>query len=148
MLAVSVQFDRPPDLAAASRFTPMHGVPGTRAGYDPSGIKDEGIPPLFPRDFLGGQGPMALFRRPRVTPPRTQQTYRSTPMVSLVRRGGKLPLTALALALAIGIFCSSSAMAHGGGHGGGGGFGGMGHGGGFGHHGFGGVGGYGFYPGF
>ena len=75
-------------------------------------------------------------------------------MVSLVRRGGKLPLTALTLALAIGIFSGSSAMARGGGHGGGGGFGGvghsggMGHRGGFGHHGVGGLGGYGFYPGF
>src|SRR5262249_12151831 len=117
-------------------------------------IKDEGIPRLFPRDFLGGQRPVALFRRPRVTPSRTQQTYRSTPMVSLARRGGKLPLTALVLALAIGIVSSSTALAHGGGHGGGGGFGGMGHsggmghGGGLGHHGLGGLGGSGFYPGF
>src|ERR1700758_4109731 len=79
----------------------------------------------------------------RGSPLRTQHTYRSTPMVSLVRRGGKLPLTALALALAIWIFSSSSALAHGGGHGGGGGFGGVGHGGGFGHHGFGGLGGSG-----
>src|SRR5262249_42450452 len=81
-----------------------------------------------------------------VTTPRTQHTCRSTPMISLVRRGGKLPLTTFALAFAIWIFSNSSAMAQRGGHGGGG-FGGIGHVGGMGprggfrHHGFGGLGG-------
>jgi hypothetical protein len=67
-------------------------------------------------------------------------------MVSLVRRGGKLPFTAFALTLAIWIFSSSAAMAQRGGHAGGG-VGGMGHMGGFRHNGFGAVGGFGFYPG-
>jgi hypothetical protein len=88
---------------------------------------------------------------------RTQLTYRSTPMISLVDRGGKLRLTAFALALTVGIFSSSAAMAQHGGHGGGGGVRGTGQRGGTGHVGrfanrgvgnFGGFGGYGFYPGY
>jgi hypothetical protein len=62
-------------------------------------------------------------------------------MVSLIRRGGKHPLTALALALAIWTFAGPSAMAQHGGHGGGTGHRGRG----FVHHGLSGLGGYGFY---